>query len=341
MQFADRAFQFRRRLVGAVAAVVAFGFALPGGPAFAQGKQLTTIRLGDEIGSEADYANIWAADALGYYAQEGIRIERHTYNNGPEGLLHFANGEIDMIAAGLAPFMQMAARGQQFRMIMSVTKYNAPLVGAKKYGSFKDLNGQRVGSPGLGTVQDAILSHVEKTQGVKFNRVFAKVSDFAVMVGKGEIAAFISWEPAAATAISQNPALHYIEQKPPIRNAESLEVIVTPDFVKQHPKEVEGFVRATLKGMQYIKQNPGEKVAKIVADKMKTPDGVPVVMNAMKSIDVTDPRVDMPSTKLILRAVIDAKKIPESFGQDIEGWMNQYLDYSYLDKAEKEIGWKQ
>ena len=340
MPFADRALRFRRRLLGALAAVVASGLALGAAPALAQGKALTTIRLGDEIGSEADYANIWVADALGYYAKEGIKIERHTYNNGPEGLLHFANGEIDMIAAGLAPFMQMAARGQPFKMIMSVTKYNAPLVGARKYRSYKDLDGQKVGSPGLGTVQDAILSYVEKTQHIKFHRVFAKVSDFAVMVQKGEIAAFISWEPAAATAISQNPALHYIEQRPPIKNAESLEVIVSPEFVKQHPKAVEGFVRATLEGMQYIKEHPVEKTAKIVADKMKTPNGVPVVLNAMKSIDVTDPRVDMPSTKLILEAVIGAKKIPASFGKDIEGWMDQYLDYSYLEKAEKDIGWK-
>jgi NitT/TauT family transport system substrate-binding protein len=340
MQFADRATNLRRRLLGALA-VAAAGLALGTAPAaLAQGKSLTTVRLGDEIGSEADYANIWVADALGYYADEGIKIERHTYNNGPEGLLHFANGEIDMIAAGLAPFMQMAARGQQFKMIMSVTKYNAPLVGAKKYKSWKDLNGQKVGSPGLGTVQDAILSYVEKTQHIKFHRVFAKVSDFAVMAEKGEIAAFISWEPAAATAISQNPNMHYIEQRPPIQNAESLEVIVSPDFVQKNPKAVEGFVRATLKGMKYIKENPLEKTAKIVADKMNTPNGVPVVLDAMKSIDVTDPRIDMPSTKLILRAVIDAKKIPAKFGEDIDGWMNQYLDYTYLDKAAKDIGWK-
>lgn len=340
MQFADRATNLRRRLLGALAAAAA-GLALGTAPAvLAQGKTLTTVRLGDEIGSEADYANIWVADALGYYADEGIKIERHTYNNGPEGLLHFAAGEIDMIAAGLAPFMQMAARGQQFKMIMSVTKYNAPLVGAKKYKSWKDLNGQKVGSPGLGTVQDAILSYVEKTQHVKFHRVFAKVSDFAVMAEKGEIAAFISWEPAAATAISQNPNMHYIEQRPPIKNAESLEVIVSPDFVQKNPKATEGFVRATLKGMKYIKENPLETTAKIVADKMNTPKGVPIVLDAMKSIDVTDPRIDMPSTKLILTAVIDAKKIPASFGKDIEGWMNQYLDYSYLEKAEKDIGWK-
>ncbi|HVC12097.1 MAG TPA: ABC transporter substrate-binding protein, partial [Burkholderiales bacterium] len=195
-------------------------------------------------------------------------------------------------------------------------------------------------SPGLGTVQDAVLTYVENTQHIKFQRVFAKVSDFAIMAQKGEIAAFISWEPAAATAIHQNPALHYIAQLPPIKNAESLEVIVSPAFVKEHPQAVEGFVKATLRGMQYIKTHSARKVAEIVAKKMNNPKGVPIVLDAMKSITVTDPRVDMPSTRIILKAVIDAKKIPASFGQDIDGWVNKYLDYSYLDKAEKSVHWQ-
>ncbi len=343
MHFLDRLWQRWLHLLPRLAgALLALAIALGITPAASAqgGKPLTVVRLGDEIGSEADYANIWVAEAMGYYAQEGIKIDRHTFNNGPEGLLHFANGEIDMVAAGLAPFMEMAAQGQKFKMVMSVTKYNAPLVGAKKYNSYKDLDGQKVGSPGLGTVQDAVLTYVENTQHIKFQRLFAKVSDFAVMAEKGEIAAFISWEPAAATAIQQNPALHYVAQRPPIANAESLEVIVSPAFAKAHPEVVEGFVKATLRGMQFINSNPPQKVAEIVAKKMNSPSGVPVVLNAMKSIVVTDPRVDMPSTRIILKAVIDAKKIPESFGRDIDGWMNQYIDYSYLDKAEKSVNWK-
>src|SRR5690348_7042994 len=85
----------------------------------AQGAATVTVRFADQIGSEADYANVWVADALGFYANEGIKIDRKTFANGPEGLLHFANGEIDMMVGGLAPFMQAAARGQDFKMLMS------------------------------------------------------------------------------------------------------------------------------------------------------------------------------------------------------------------------------
>ena len=300
-------------------------------------KPVVNVRFADQIGSEADYANVWVADALGYYAEEGVKIDRKTYANGPEGLLHFANGEVDMMVGGLAPFMQAAARGQDFKMLMSVTKYNAPLVGKRDYKSYKDLNGKVVGSPGLGTVQDAVLSYVEKSQGLKFKRVFAKVSDFGAMVDKGEIEAFISWEPAAATQLKLNPKLHYVAQLPPIKNAESLELIAHPKFVKEQPQAVAGFVRATLRGIEWIKKNPKAKTAEIVAKKMNDPSAVPVVLNAMNSIIVTDPRVDMPSTRIILQTIADAGKIAPEYAKDINGWIGKYIDYSYLERAEKSL----
>jgi NitT/TauT family transport system substrate-binding protein len=314
-------------------ALAALATTVAASPASAQ--DTVTVRFADQIGSEADYANVWVADALGYYAQEGIKIDRKTFANGPECLLHFANGEIDMMVGGLAPYMQAAARGQDFKMLMSVTKYNAPLVGQQKYKSYKELDGKQIGSPGIGTVQDAVLSYVEKTQNIKFKHVFGKVSDFAAMAARGEIEAFISWEPAAATAIKQNPKLHYIAQLPPIHNAESLELIAHPQFIKDHAKAVDGFVRATLRGMEWIKKNPPEKTAEIVAKKMNDPSAVPVVLTAMKSIIVTDPRIDMPSTRIILKTIADAGKIPAEYGKDIDGWIAKYIDYSYLERAEK------
>lgn len=322
----------------AAAAIAGFGLA----PAYAQGtgtsgKPPVEVSIADQIGSEVDYANVWVAEHEGYFAEEGIKLVRKTYSNGPEALLHFANGEVDTMMGGLAPIMQAAARGQDFKILASVTKNNAPLVGRKEITGWKQLQGRTVGSPGLGTVQDAILNYVEATQGVKFKRVFAKVSDFAVMVDKGEIDGFISWEPAAATAIAKNPKLHYIARTPPIPNAESLILIAHPNMASKKPDALYGMVRAILRGMEFIKKNPPEKTAEIVAKKMNDPKAGPIALNAMGSVIVTEPRIDMPSTRIIIKTVADAGKIPAQFGTDVDGWMAKYIDYSYLHKAEASL----
>ena len=305
----------------------------------ASSKPLQVIRLADQPAAEVSYAVVWVADALGYFADEGIRIERKTYANGPAALLEFANGSLDATMAAIAPFMQFAANGGDFKMVVSLTKGNTALVGLKKYNSYAELNGKKVGVPGLGTTHDAVLAYAEQTQNFKVQRVFGKVTDIAVMLDKGEIEAYVGWEPASALAIAQNPdKLHYIQQLPPIKNVESLEMIVQTKLAKEKPELVTGFVRAIRRGIEYAKNNPREKVAEIVVKKMGDPKMMPVVMQALGSVILTEPRVDIPSTKIIIQTIARQGKIPEDRAKDVEGWMAKYIDYSFLDNAEKSLG---
>jgi NitT/TauT family transport system substrate-binding protein len=299
--------------------------------------EVKTVRLADQPGAEVDYAAVWVAEALGYFDAEGIKIDRHSYANGPAAMLDFPNGSIDAVMAAIVPFMQFAARGGDFKLIMSLTKYNAPLVGLKKYTSYKELDGKKVGSPGIGTVHDAVLGYVEETQKIKLEHVFAKITDFAVMTQKGEIDAFIGWEPASATTIALNPELHYISQLPPIPNMESLGLVFQPKIAKEDPDLIVRFVRATLRGVDFIKANSKEKVATLVAKKMNDPKAEPVVVNALGSVDLTDPRIDMASTRILLKVIAKQGKIPADLVTDVDGWIGKYLDYSFLDKAEASL----
>ena len=295
------------------------------------------VRLADQTGAEVDYAAIWVAESQGYFKDENITIDRRLYANGPAGLLDFASGAIDAEMAAIVPFMQFAARGGDFKLVLSLTKGNAPLVGPKQYKSYKDLNGKRIGTPGLGTIHDAVVNYVEQSQGLKFQHVFGKVTDIAVMIEKGEVDAFVGWEPASAIAVMQNPKLHYIEQLPPIPNAESLSLIFQPKIAKENPDLIVRFLRAALRGMDYIKAHPKEEIAAIIAKKMNDPKAAPVALAAMGSVDVVSPRLDMPSTKILLETIARQGKIPAEYGKDPEGWVKKYLDYTYLDKAQASL----
>lgn len=318
---------------GLAVALAAAAFAV-----HAQTKPLQVIRLADQPSAEVSYAVVWIADDQGYFEQEGIKIERKTFANGPAGLLEFANGNIDAAMAAIAPFMQFAAQGGDFRMVMSLTKGNSALVGLKQYKSYAELNGKKVGVPGLGTTHDAVLSYVEQSQNLKFVRVFGKVTDIAVMVEKGEVDAFIGWEPASAIAIAQNPKLHYVSQLPPIKNVESLEMVVQTKLAKERPELVLGFVRAIRRGMEFARTQPKQKVAEIIVRKMGDPKVLPIVMNALDSVIITEPRVDMASTRIIMQTIAKQGKIPENLTKDVDGWLGNYIDYSFLDKAEKSLG---
>lgn len=318
------------RTVFAVAAAAAIGVA------HAQPKP-AVVRLADQPGAEVDYAAVWVAEMLGHYDKEGIKIDRRTYPNGPAALLDFPSGNLDAVMAGLAPIMQFASGGGQFVMVASLTKGNAALVGKKQFKSYKDLDGRKVGTPGLGTIHDAVLFYVEKSQGLKFQRVPGKITDIAVMLDRGEVDAFIGWEPASAAAISKAKDAHYVAQLPPIPNAESLQLVFQPKIAKENPDLIVRFLRATLRGMAYIKANSKDNVAEIVAKKMNDPSAKPVNRMALDSVMITDPRLDMPSTRLILKTISEQGKIKPELVADVDGWIGKYLDYTFLDKAEKSL----
>jgi NitT/TauT family transport system substrate-binding protein len=324
----------RRTLIkqmGAVGALPVATATMGRAPAAAQGAQ--TVRLADQNGSEVDYAAVWVAELNGYFEQEGIKIDRKTYPNGPSALLDINN--LDAVMAAIVPFMQYVARGGDVRIVMSVTKGNAPIVGKQQYTSVKDLDGKRVGTPGIGTIHDAVLGYIEQSMGLKFEHVPGKITDFAVMVQKGEVEAFIGWEPASAAAIAQAPnLLHYTQRLPPIPNAESLQLAFTPQYARSNPDTVEKFVRATLKGIEWIKRNGKEKTAELIAKKMNDPSSYAVNLDALGSVDLTQPRLDMPSTRIWLTTIAKQGKIPQDLVADIDGWVGKYLDYSFLDRVE-------
>jgi NitT/TauT family transport system substrate-binding protein len=326
----------RRKVMQVIGAAVAAPAVLTFGGSRACAQAPKVVRLADQSGSEVDYAAVWVAELNGEYEKEGIKIDLKTYANGPSALLDINN--LDAVMAAIVPFMQYVSRGGDIRIVMSVTKGNAPIVGRKQYKSVKELDGKKVGTPGIGTIHDAVLGYIQQTQNIKFQHVPAKITDVAVMIQKGEVEAFIGWEPASATAIAQAPdILHYIQRLPPVPNSESLQLAFTPAFVKSDPETVTKFVRATLRGINWIKANGNQKTAEMVARKVNDPKSVAVNLDALGSVDLTQPRLDMASTKLWLNTIAKQGKIDESFIKDAEGWVNKYLDYSFLDKAEKSL----
>ena len=324
----------RRRAIKAIGGAALLPVAAAGlGPAPASAQGAKTVRLGDQTGSEVDYAAVWVAELNGYYQEEGIKIERKTYANGPSTLLDI--NSLDATMAAIVPYMQFVARGGDVRIVMSLTKGNAPIVGKKQYKSVKELDGKKVGTPGIGTVHDAILSYIQQSMGIKFQHIPAKISDVALMIQKGEVEAFIGWEPASAAAVAQAPdLLHYIQRMPPIPNSESLQLAFALAFVKQDPETVQKFVRATLRGIEWIKANGKQKTAELVSKKMNDPKSLPVNLDALDSVDLTQPRIDMASTKLWLTTIAKQGRIPEELVKDVDAWVGKYVDYSFLDKAE-------
>jgi sulfonate transport system substrate-binding protein len=326
-----------RTLVGLVTlALGLLGF--PG--AFAAQPKTITLRVGDQVGSELDYGPFWIAAAKGYLKEEGISFARKSYPNGPNTLLDFNKGELDMVMAGLGPFMQAGAQGADFVMTMSITKGNAPLIARAEIKSPKDLDGKRVGSPGLGTIQDTMLSLYEKEHGIKVTHVPTKITDLIAMLEKGDVAAFTGWETVAAATVRKVPGAHYLAPLPVLPDAESLEVIVSRKLAQSDPDAVLGLTRALLKGMRYYDKHQDDAL-RIIAKAMNVPGALDIAQLAKGQIKITDPYIDQKSSQVIFQALLDTRKIPSDKLASFDDFTKRFVDYSFLKKAEESLkGWE-
>lgn len=309
-------------------------------PVVASAQKMTTLRVGDQIGSELDYGPYWIAVEKGYFKEEGITTVRKTYPNGPATLLDYNKGELDAVMAGLGPFLQAASQGSDYVIVSSITKGNAPLVARPEIKAAKDLNGKRVGTPGLGTIHDTMLTLYEREHGIKVEHVSAKITDLVAMLEKGEVQGVLCWETVAATTVRAVKGAHYLAPLPVIPGAESLEVIISRKIAQGQPEVALGFTRALLKGMRYIDKHEDAALA-IIAKAMNVPDAIELARLAKNQVKVTDPYMEPKSSQIIYQSLLETKKITTERVKSYDDFTQRFVDYSFLKKAEESLkGWE-
>jgi NitT/TauT family transport system substrate-binding protein len=329
--------------IGRTAVVALAGLAVLAGlvgPVHSQPR--VKIRVGAITQDAVDTLGPYAALKEGYFQQEGIEPILSYNINGPVTLQKMVAGDVDVaISTAIAPFFQAVAGGVDLVWVASTAKNNSPLVVRKGITSVKELDGKRLGTPGIGTIHDTLLSVFEKRHGIKTQHVYGRINDLFTYLEKGEIDGLIAWQPPAELARKKLGAVYLA--KAVIPGAESLGIIFPREYVKKNPDVVKRFVRAHLRGIQYLKKNP-QDLARWLADREKL--DLDVVRNIALDRDMIlgdNPVTDRPSTKIIIAAARDAGKIPKALIPDdraIEAWMDKHIDESFLKQAMKELEWK-
>jgi NitT/TauT family transport system substrate-binding protein len=235
--------------------------------------------------------------------------------------------------AALLPHLQAFAGGTPLRIITSLTKGNTTLVAGKDITDLKQLDGKRVGTPGLGTIHDTALSLVEDENHIKATHVPAKITDLPVMLSKGEIAAFEGWETVAAQTVLTVPGAHYLIRQP-VPNNENLELAVSSNFAKAHPGATEAVVRDVARAMRFISSCKPQAID-LLATMMDVPDAQKVLNTAWPQLGLTDPNLNVKSAvQWIELAVRDDKITAPMAKSDPRAFLMSATDLSYLRKAE-------
>ena len=294
--------------------------------------QPKVVRLGDIVAADLVYVAPALAQEKGFFSEEGLEIKRSIYPNGPAVSQHMASGELDAGMAATFVLLTAKAQGVDLKLVMSLTKDNAPLAVKKDIKTFKDLNGKRIGTPGLGTVHDINLNYVEKTNGVTVKHVYGKITDLLTYFEKGEIDGFVGWEPVVGEAVYRLNAHYLAKSMRP--GSESQALAVTSKFLKEQPDSVYRLVRAYLKGIRQFDQNFDEAVA-LVAKRLQKPSDL--VRLSYPQVTINKPYIERASTIEALQIAIEQKKVRKEAVGDPTAFVDSAIDESVLKRAEASL----
>jgi ABC-type nitrate/sulfonate/bicarbonate transport system substrate-binding protein len=275
------------------------------------------------------------AQLKGFYREEGLDLETLLIR-GSVGMQALIGGSVDYASAA-GSIIAAAVRGAPVRLVLIVnSKPQFDLVGRPEIKSVQQLKGKVIGISSRGGAVDLLTQLILTHHGVTPNRdatliVIGTPEELATALRTGLIAACLLSPPRQLILYREGfSKLAYSGDY--LTSYPSGGIGATEEKIRTNPNEVFAFVRASLKGLQYYKQNRIEAIDSI-----------------QKYLGIKDPTLaaevyDL-HTSLIggfsylddawMRGAIDFTK--KSMGITKEVSPNQVFDFSFVEKVMGQI----
>ena len=255
-----------------IAAAAALAFSLSAGWAEAQ--------------IEVAYANDWrwegpAAPFLlaldrGYYADEGLEVTMDTGQGSLEAIPRVASGTYQMGFADINSLIRFRDQNPDLPVKAVLMVYNNPafsVVGRKSLGveAPKDLEGKVLGAPAADGAFAQWNAFVEANE-IEASAVAIENVGFPVrepMLAQGAVDAITGFSFSSFINL-KGAGVPEEDIAVMLMSDHGLElygnaVIVNPDFAEENPEAVEGFIRATIRGLEETIADPAAAVEHVVA----------------------------------------------------------------------------
>jgi len=230
-------------------------------------------------------AQFAVADQLGYFKQEGLKVNIRWYIAGTDLPSMWGAGNVNLGTATATMIVPIAASGQAIYNVApqsdigGVQQVILGKKGQEIVKSPKDFEKLKVGMPKGASVTMAI-QNMAKANGVDFTKIqFVNLSppDAITALAKGDIDAMAAWAPWTFRAVKEaGGKLYFTGSKSSIPGKEGpvdwlqvhAGVIASGKMLKENPNTIKAIVRATRKATETINRDR-EAAVEIVAREMK------------------------------------------------------------------------
>ncbi len=270
------------------------------------------------------------AKERGYMKEEGIDLDIVIMASTP-GLQAVLAGAMDFTGSGSSALVAVAQSNAPLKTVLAVNNQVLQwLMVRPPSGTFKDLKNKRIAVTGVAPVATFMLKKVAAKYGLDPNN---DLTFLALPPGAVDAGLLSSEERFAALDQGMKEVLYLGKE---VKN--SWGTIATNDqFIKDKPKLMHGFMRATLKALRLVKQNREVAINTIMKFSELDQDLATRTYDGMIGTFTSNGVVDEETQKNDLDIVRDVLKITK------EVPIERAYDFSFAKKADSELtqaGWK-
>lgn len=261
---------------------------------------------------------------------EGLKVKWGEFLAGAFVMQHMASGEIDAATCGAVPTMITQGRGVDVVMIAGSNAEGSRIVVADHIKSVKDLDGKRIGTPGIGSIQDAMVDMVARKHGLKIMHKHMKVSDMPIFLKKGEIDGFIAWEPNCSRSVDMGYGHFLLESNDILPGHQCCVLVVKGELIRKEPDTVRKIMRAYMRAFGYFITEPEETIEKMVHYTKLSRKVVDMALPCVKH--EYPPFINVPSLKVMAEGLVKGGKIKKGVIKNMDEFVSKTYDHSFLNE---------
>ncbi len=265
---------------------------------------------------------------------EGFKVTWNEFLAGAYLMQFMTSGEVDYGSGGCVPAIITRGQGVDVVILASANAEGSSIVVKDSIKKVADLNAKSLGTPGIGSIQDAMVDSVARNNNIKIAHKSMKVSDMPIFLQKGEIDGFIAWAPHPARAVDLKYGHQILTSHDLMPDHQCCVLVSRESTLKKDPETARKVVQTYLKAFKWFLDNQQESVAMMVkATGMKEE----VVLEAMKTVKYPfPPYVNMPSVKVMAEGLVETGKVEKDKVTDMDAFIKAMYKPEILEAALKQ-----
>ena len=290
-------------------------------------------------GLNLNYLSIFAADARGFFREEGLDNETIVIG-GPAGIAALISGDVDYSGAG-GSGLRAAVKGAPLKAILYQTeKPTWYLITHPSIARPADLRGKKIGVALLGDSEDRFTTLFVERAGLSAKDVTK------ITLGTSPTDKILGVKSGAVAAVVLDPAGAVAAEKEGLRNLAYLGdifplpfqgYVTTDKKITENPLQLKRWLRAVIRGLMFLRERPDE-AADVAMKKLRLRNVTkPMLMEAIQGYArALPPGVPgLPSAEGIKNVLEYEIRLPLRMDAPVAA--EKFLDLRWVGEVRKEL----